>query len=141
MIVAQPKEQIAEFVSACYGVPQVAWVEYSTLGLIRSGKLVAGVVYDKWGDGDVCMHVGAVGNNWLNREFLFAAFDYPFTQVGCRRVTGLVPANNFAAKRFDEHLGFVLEGRMRKGTPDGDLLVYGMLKEECRWLRLERKAA
>lgn len=141
MIISQPKEGIAEFVSILCGKDGIAWANYTTIGLVRNGVLVAGVVYDKWGDGDVCMHVGGTGKFWLNREFLFAVFDYPFNQIGCRRVTGLVPADNFAAKRFDEHLGFVQEGCMRKGTASGDLLVYGMLKEECRWLNIKLKEA
>ena len=55
--------------------------------------------------------------------------------VGCRRVTGLVHDNNHDARRFDEHLGFKQEGVLRKAAPDGDdMIVYGMLREECRWI-------
>jgi RimJ/RimL family protein N-acetyltransferase len=112
--------------------------EYSAaLGLLDSkGRLVAGVVYDNFRGYDINMHIAAIpGGKWLNREFLREGFRYPFLYLGVERITGLVAASNVEAQRFDEHLGFVLEGRVRKGLPDGDdLLVYGMLKSECRFL-------
>jgi hypothetical protein len=73
----------------------------------------------------------------MNRAFLGEGFRYPFEQLGCKRVTGLVPARNEVAARFDEHLGFIYEGRIRQVLPNGDdLLVYGMLREECRFLQV-----
>jgi RimJ/RimL family protein N-acetyltransferase len=75
----------------------------------------------------------------LSRHFLKEAFRYPFEQLCVDRITGLVPARNLEAQRFDEHLGFVLEGRARRALPDGDdLLIYGMLREECRWITQEQ---
>ena len=61
-------------------------------------------------------------------------------QLGCRRVTGYVPAANARARRLDEHLGFVYEGRLREALPDGqDVLVLGMLRRECRWLDYDER--
>jgi RimJ/RimL family protein N-acetyltransferase len=85
------------------------------------------------------MHIAAEGKRWMNRQILFAAFDYPFNQLGVRRITGLVPGKNMQARGFDEHIGFRLEGVMRNALKDDDILVYGMLREECRWLDLEKK--
>lgn len=74
---------------------------------------------------------------WFNRTFLRAAFAYPFIQMKYTRVSGLVRVDNYAAQRFDEHLGFKREGLLRKGDDDGtDLILYGMLKEECRWIHI-----
>ena len=134
IIVAQPKEAIAEFVSARQGQVN-EWGDYTALGLIRGGVLVAGVIYNHFSGPNILMHVGAVpGRQWLNRRFLFAAFDYPFNQLGCRRVTGLVPKRNKVARKFDEHLGFVYEGNMQHALPDDDLIVYGLLREKCKWI-------
>ena len=107
------------------------------IGLLEDGKLIAGVVYNMYTGNGIMMHVAASKPRWLNREFLKAAFAYPFLQLGCDRVTGLVRTDNTAAQRFDEHLGFVKEGVIRRGDDDGcDLILYGMLHEECRWLKL-----
>jgi RimJ/RimL family protein N-acetyltransferase len=109
------------------------------IGQYKDGKIIAGVVYNQYNGPSICMHVAAEpGSRWMTRDFLFRAFAYPFIQLGCNRVTGLVRADNMEARRFDEHLGFKQEGIIRKGADDGtDMILYGMLKEECRWLELK----
>lgn len=114
-----------------------SWGEwFEAIGLERDGDLLAVVVYNLWSGADIAMHVAAMpGRRWMTRAFLRAVFRYPFVQLGCRRVTGYVPASNADALRFDRHLGFVEEGRMREALPTGeDVLVLGMLRRECRWL-------
>lgn len=71
----------------------------------------------------------------LTRMFLRALFYYPFLQLHCRRVTALIDDDNERSLRLVEHCGFEQEGRMRHATARGDVLVYGLLKEHCRWLR------
>jgi RimJ/RimL family protein N-acetyltransferase len=107
------------------------------IGVERDSKLIAAVVYDRYSGNDICMHVAAEpGARWATKEAMFRFFAYPFLQLGCSRVTGLVGAENAAARKFDEHVGFVNEGTMRRGMADGtDLIVYGMLRDECRWIK------
>ena len=120
-------------------IPHVpSWGEwYQTIGLERDGELVAVVVYNFYSGADIAMHVAAVpGKRWLTRDFLRAAFRYPFAQLECQRVTGYVPASNAVALAVDRHLGFVYEGRLREALPGGeDVIVLGMLKRECRFWR------
>lgn len=107
------------------------------VGMLKDGKLIAGCVFNMYTGTGICMHVAATENGWLNREFLRACFSYPFLQLGCQRVTGLVRTDNKAAQRFDEHLGFKREGLLRQAEEDGcDLILYGMLKSECRWIKV-----
>lgn len=112
----------------------------TAIGLEEDGKIIAGVVYNMYTEASICMHVAAEpGKRWLTKDFLYRVFAYPFIQLGCNRVTGLVRVDNIEARRFDEHLGFVQEGVIRRGATDGtDLILYGMLKEECRWLGVKQ---
>ena len=111
----------------------------SAIGLEKDGNLVAGVVFNWYTGPSIAMHVAGIGKEWLTRDFLYRCFAYPFIQLECNRVTGLVRTDNFAAQKFDEHLGFVREGVIRRGASDGtDFILYGMLKEECRWLEMRR---
>lgn len=139
IILAHQDEMVARWVADRMEIFEFGSTPYTAIGLAnKAGSLIAGVVYQNYTKTDIHMHVAALpGRRWLSRAFLGEGFRYPFEQLGCRRVTGLVPAKNEAAQRFDEHLGFIQEGRVRKILPNGDdLLIYGMLREECRWLKV-----
>jgi RimJ/RimL family protein N-acetyltransferase len=107
-----------------------------TIGYERDGELCAVAVFDGFSSVDCNIHIASDGSRrWLTREFLTAAFSYPFIQCGLRRVTGLVPAKNADALRFDQHLGFRREGYHHKAASNGgDLISLGMLREHCRFI-------
>ena len=109
----------------------------SSIGQIEDGQVICGVVYNWYLGSSVAMHVAAEpGKRWLTREFLYAVFAYPFLQLNCNRVTGMVRVDNWKARKLDEHLGFVQEGIVRQLTHDKtDMILYGMLKDECRWIK------
>ena len=108
---------------------------YSAIGCRdRLGNLVGGVVYNNFTRNDCHMHVGGIGQ-WLTRRMIGECFRYPFIQLGCSRVTGTVSSDNEHALDFDFRLGFQHEGTLRHYFADGrDLILLGMLREECRWL-------
>ncbi len=110
----------------------------SAIGLEKNGELVAGVVFDNYNKANINMHVASDGSrNWLNREFLWFCFYYPFKMLGVKRITGLVAESNMAARKFDEHIGFEFETKLTDAAPDGDLLIYKMTPDKCRWLNLK----
>lgn len=142
-IVWDQPERVMRFVAARTG--EDAYRDYTAVGLEHDGELVAGVVFTLYTgvNGAVMMHVASDGSrHWMTRSYLSACFRYPFVQLQCRRVTGLVRADNLAAQHFDEHLGFKHEGLLREGCNDGtDLILYGMLRSECRFLEGKHHAA
>ncbi|PHV09888.1 hypothetical protein CSQ89_19215 [Chitinimonas sp. BJB300] len=110
--------------------------DYRAIGLVHGNALIAGTVYERFSECDVNLHVAAASPYAMTRQFLVASFYYPFITAGKRRVTGLVPANNQRALAFDLKLGFKREGLIRRALPGGeDLLVLGMLREECRLIQ------
>lgn len=112
------------------------WGPFQAIGQVKNGEIQAVVVYNQYSTHNVCMHIAAVpGSRWMTKSYLFACFHYPFVKLGVSRVTGLVPARNQVALKFDLHLGFQMEGVMRNCLGDDDLVVLGMIKEECRWIR------
>jgi RimJ/RimL family protein N-acetyltransferase len=106
------------------------------IGLEEDGELIAGVVFNMYTGPSICMHVAAVpGKRWMTREYLWRCFAYPFVQLGCHRITGLVRVDNLEAQKFDEHLGFKREGLLRRACDDGtDMILYGMLRDECVYI-------
>lgn len=107
-----------------------------TIGFLQNGKIIAAVLIQDFNGTNCLMHVAAApGSFWCKPAFLRFCFAYVFEQLGCSRVTGLVAETNVAARRLDEHLGFELETQLKGATPSGDLLVYVMWKDKCRWIR------
>lgn len=106
----------------------------TAIGYERNGALVAGVMFDNFNGRSIAMHVAGQGMHWFRPEFAQACFGYAFGQLGVRKVLGMVDSENAAARRFDEHLGFVLEHAVANAGKHGDLLIYSMTPEQCRWL-------
>ena len=108
----------------------------TAIGLRHDGELVAGVVYEGFNGRNMWAHVAAMpGARWLRRDYLRACFVYPFVLCGVDRLSGYVNESNAEARRFDEHLGFKEESRLRGAAPDGgDVILYVMWRDECRFL-------
>jgi RimJ/RimL family protein N-acetyltransferase len=106
----------------------------TALGLERDGVLIAGVMFDHYNGRSVAMHVAGDGGHWMTREFARACFGYAFNQLRVGKVLGFVDSTNTAARRYDEHLGFVLEATITGAGKTGDLLIYSMTPQQCRWI-------
>lgn len=135
-LIVKNKQWVAAWVAEQMGRDVKNWGNFSAIGLWEDGELIAGFVFNHFNYPDVAIHVAAKeGKRWLTREYLKAVFGYVFTQLQCERCTGSIASNNEAAKRFAVRLGGTLEGTLRRANPNGsDVLLYGMLKEECRWI-------
>lgn len=132
-IVCDEPARVCQFVSERMGVS--SWSAATSIGLEEDGALIAGVVFDYYNGASICMHVAAIGRRWMTRDYLWYCFHYPFNELKVKRITGLVPESNLDARRFDENLGFKLETRLTDAHPDGDVLVYKMTREDCRFLQ------
>ncbi|WAL81314.1 GNAT family protein [Pandoraea sp. XJJ-1] len=140
-IVWDQPERVMQFVAERTG--EAAYRDYTAIGLERDGELVAGVVYQMHTGPAVLTHIASDGTRaWLTPAYLGAIFRYPFLQLGCNRITAIVRADNADSLRFVEHLGFEREGVMRQAERDGtDLIIFGMLKGECRFIEGRHHAA
>lgn len=108
------------------------------IGLRRSGRIVAVVVYDTFSRHECAMHIASDGSrHWLTRSFLKAAFAYPFIQCGYRRVYSPIAESNKKALRFNLKLGFKVEGVHPYAAKDGAMVTTGMLREGCAWIPKE----
>jgi hypothetical protein len=84
------------------------------------------------------MHIAAVDEvNWMSRDLLWAAFDYPFNKLGVKVILGQINADNADALRLNRHLGFKVVAEIPDAHMDGDLVIMAMRKEDCRWLDIQ----
>lgn len=128
--------EVHDFVSQFYPINRSP--SATGIGLKQDGQMIAGVLYDDYNGSNVWMHVAAIpGKRWMSRDYLFTCFAYPFVQLQCKRITGWVEASNHDARRFDEHLGFKQEAVLKHAARDGgDVLMYVMFREDCRFIRI-----
>jgi RimJ/RimL family protein N-acetyltransferase len=60
---------------------------------------------------------------------------WPFEQLNCNRITITIAASNTRSIKFNEGIGFVREGILRKAFGTEDAYVFGLLKcETAAWL-------
>lgn len=108
---------------------------FTAIGILQEGAPVAVVVYNGYVGHDIHMTIASKSKRWANRDILRGLFAYPFLELGCARVTACTQKANRSARKLLEQAGFELEGKQRKGHLGmHDLLYYGMLKNECKWL-------
>ena len=108
------------------------------IGWERGGKLVAGTAFANWNQVNIEAHIASDGSKrWLTRQYLWTIFDYPFNQLNVKRVTLCIGQGNTASRNFAVHLGFELETTLQAAHPSGDLYIYRMWKDSCRWISQE----
>ena len=106
---------------------------FEAIAAVKRGKVLGVVLYVNF-RGPTIEMTCAGEPGWLTREHLRGFFAYPFEQLKVRRVTGIVHRKNKHARSINERLGFKLEGVCKHGFEDGDACVYGMIKQDCRWI-------
>ena len=124
-------ERISEFVYShigLYGKPS----NFTAIGLEQDGKIIAGVVYADYNGSNITASIAVDGR--LTPEFIWFMFYYPFMQAGAKRITACVETNNYKSQRFVEKLGFELEFSMKRAGRFGDLLIYRMFHDNCKYL-------
>jgi RimJ/RimL family protein N-acetyltransferase len=109
---------------------------YVAIGLRRNGEFLAGVLFDKFTKRECNIHIASkIGARWATEEAIRRAFTYAFKNLRRERVTAETPVSNKKARKFNEHIGFIQEGVKRLSADTGeDAIVYGMLREQCRWI-------
>ena len=108
------------------------------IGQEIDGNLVAAVGYCTFMTKACQAHIAAVDEvNWMNRDFLWAMFDYPFNKLGVSVILGQVCADNESALRLNRHLGFKVIAEIPDAHMDGDLVIMAMRREDCRFLDIK----
>lgn len=141
MILANQRELVAAWVASRIkdmGTPPQK--DYEAIGFTKDGNLIGGVIYTNYFElapGQHDIRFTASGDpGWLTKASLRVIFGYPFQNLACIRVSALCAKANKRSRDLVERLGFVAEGNIRHAFGTGrDGIYYGMLKNECRWIR------
>lgn len=121
-------------------IPGMRWEPNTrAIGVLDpAGGIRAVATYNMFYDGGCHMHVASDGSRaWANRGVLRAGFEYPFVQLGLSRLTAPIPCDNVASQILALKLGFSFEGRLRGYYSGIDAIIFGMTRDECRWVGQE----
>jgi hypothetical protein len=100
---------------------------------------IAACCYESYNTASVIAYLAGEGSKWLTREYLWYCFFYPFEQLRVRKILAIIESTNEASIRLNTHFGFRLEATLKEAAPKGDLLIYSMTRDQCRWLSLREK--
>ena len=103
----------------------------------NDGKLLGGIVYTDYHVVSIQMHIAGFRPRWLSRDFLWVIFDYPFTQLGCKKVFGPISSKNARSLAFASKIGFKYVATIPGVLEDADLVLLDMDRDDCRWLKLQ----
>jgi RimJ/RimL family protein N-acetyltransferase len=110
----------------------------TAIGIVddAENEVIAGVVYNNFREASIEATIASSTPRWCSKGILHSIFWYPFCQLGVSRLTAITEVTNQHAAYFLSRLGFQQEGVIRRGFRNGvDAIIYGMLREECRWLK------
>ena len=104
---------------------------------VEGDELLGGVVYKDYTGVSIAMHVAAFRDHGLNRDMLWVCFDYPFNQLGVRKVFAQMREANTKALEFNLKIGFKIVTKINDVFPDGACVLSSLAREDCRWLNLK----
>lgn len=99
---------IAAFVASHIPGCERGFANFKTMGVIKDGKLIAGVVYHNFApEAEVIeLSAAAVNRLWLTRPVMKAMFSYPFDELGCQMAVLRVSELNTTMVRIALAYGF-----------------------------------
>jgi L-amino acid N-acyltransferase YncA len=100
--------------------------------VIVGGEIIAGIAYENWNGASMTCHMKVTGR--LTREFLWANAAYSFLKCGVRKLIAPIADDNGRMMALAIKMGFQEEARIRDAHPNGDILLFTLTKENCRFL-------
>lgn len=101
----------------------------------KSADILAVVAYNNITKYDCCMHIATTRPDWASKKFLGACFEYPFKHLKLNRVTFAASTENEKALKLHRKLGAKHEGTLRGYFGQHDLVISGIQKDECKWVK------
>lgn len=89
--------------------------------------------------GRVCaVNIVIEDKHTLTKSVAREAFRFPFEVCGCNSVLAFVDSANAESMELCQRAGFIALSGVPDGGLLGDLIIFEMPKDNCRWLRTKR---
>ena len=66
-------------------------------------------------------------------EYLYAIYHYPFEYLGVDKIIVPIAQSNSESIRLVTKMGFEREATLSDAHPDGDMYLYSMKRQDCRF--------
>ena len=124
-------KQVGEWVAERAGCPYDS--RYSAaIGSQRNGVIHAGVIYTDWNKKSVVCHWAI--SRGIDRAWLWYIHYYVFRELGAYKVIAPVNSDNVKMLRVAPKMGFVKEGQLVDTQPSGDVVLFTLTADNCRFL-------
>lgn len=115
---------------------------YRGIGIVHEGKDIGGVIWHNYHEDNfgkpllIEVTLATIDKRWATRHNIHELFQYPFRQLGVRRVQATCHRKAKRVRTALRKLGFSFEGIVREAHPQGgDAAHYSILRNECFWLK------
>lgn len=109
---------------------------FGALAFAVEGEIACVVVAYQYAKPNVVFAIAATDSRWATRTNIEALGTWAFEDMDCERITAFIQKSNRRSRKFVEGIGFQHEGKLRRATDKGDVIVYGLLRDEhINWLR------
>ena len=106
-----------------------------SLSTHNDDEILGGFVIDTFTGVCACIHMAGKHPGWCTRELLWMAHDYPFNQLGVKKLLALVRSDNYHALSLDLRAGWQIETLIRDMFGDGvHAFILAMTPDRCPWL-------
>ena len=105
------------------------------IGQKKDGELIAVVGYNNFTEKLCQIHVASTDVYWLNKDLLFAIFDYPFNKVKVNVILAPICKDNSKSLNLCRKLGFKQVADIPDAHKNGDLVIMAMKRNQCKWLQ------
>ena len=118
----------AEVMGNNYPVKEMVYIATES-----NGKITCATGYNCYLGASIHMHVALKGR--FTKEARWYAFHYPFIELGVNKIIAPIDEKNIKSLNIAKHFGFVTEAIIKDASPNGDLHLLTMTKEQCRYLK------
>ena len=113
--------------------------KFSYIGFIENNKILGGFLFTDFDGHNIYVHLALESPRLFSRKHIRYVFDYGFRQINCGRMTAVCRNGYKRNERILSGTGWTKEGVIRQvmkiDNEFVDAAVFGMLKEECKWIK------
>tara|TARA_R110000868_G_scaffold25231_1_gene98428 strand:- start:933 stop:1358 length:426 start_codon:yes stop_codon:yes gene_type:complete len=112
--------------------------DFSYIAFVEDGNILGVLLFSDYDGHNIFVHLALDDPRCCQRRYIKWMFEYAFNQAKVERMTAMCLNGYERNEKLLSRTGFVKEGVVRKffKTASGvkDAALYGILKEECRWV-------